>query len=465
MLRHRSGPIAALFVAVVVVVAGVVAFATGDVRFSLRLVYWGGYWGFGGPERGFDPGFAVTLVLVGLLQAWALWQLLPGRHAGRGGEPGRRRGAVGWEEWSLRVALCAWAATALADRLPWDGFPEELAQLAVVVLFHLVMRGVSRPLRLAALAAGLCRPVVSIVGMALELSGNDSGSLLWSSGPPANVLWLVWTVLILVAQAKDGRWRRGTLWAGAAAAAGSLLAPGLLPPDPGSLLEGASAWQEGVGLATSVLTAVWLVRSARELGDRPGEPRPSAPAIPPGRWPARAAAVLLPLAPAVVNMTDGVLTWIGPRGAIASWFATDGWYLRSLWSSLDVLVGVGGATGLVLAAVLVRTRRLLLGTIWALLLTAAMGVASALTAGDGGAYGAEGHPAALFRASDSIRVLGLDGVPPAEMTGISPLWYSAALAGSALLLTLTSAYREGGPGRTAAASLATAALLALAARE
>ncbi|MFB4283222.1 hypothetical protein ACBJ59_48525 [Nonomuraea sp. MTCD27] len=414
MLRYRLGLIVVAVFAVLVGASGVVALVTGDIRLSQLLVYWGStVWR---QEPRMDV--IVMLILVGMLHAWALWQFLPKRQDG--GKPDR-------EAWLLRIALYAWAVIELADRMPWTDVPEEIVQVAVVVLLYRAMRGVSRTLRLFALVAGLHQPGLAVAYTVLDSIGINGG-FLQDALPLGTMPWLVWIVLTLVAQAKDGRWRRGTLWAGVAAAVG----PGLVSQLAGPFYS-TFVWHEGLGLAIGVVTSVWLARTAREVGNRPRSPRPTTAGSPLRWWPVQVVAVVLPLLPAVVNSANGMFTWIGSRGAIASWFTGSGWFLWQLWFSFDLLVGIGGASGLVLAAVLVRTMRLVLGTIWALLVAAVAGVVSVATAeGEGMTAAPAGYE--LVEGYDSVR-MSPDQLLGSEV-GISPLWYSAALTGSALLLLL-----------------------------
>ncbi|MGW0806600.1 hypothetical protein [Nonomuraea sp. NPDC002799] len=438
MLRHALGPIVVAVFAALLVVSGGVAVVTGDV-WLLRLLV---HRVLGDRPVRFDVDWLLMLLAMGLLQVWALWQILAGRRAA--GKPDR-------DGRLLRIALYVWLLAELADRLWWADIPEEIAQLAAVVLFYRTMRGGSRKLRLVALVAGLYSSLRVLAALLLHLAGMEAEVLSrpWLGSLP----WLVWMVLTLVAQARDGRWGRTTLWTGGLVAARPLLMPSLLPPFAGTYL-----WYASVGLVADVLLLVWLGRSAREVGNPPSVPRPATPEErPPMRWRAlQVVAVVLPLVPVVVNVANGVFLWVGPRGAIASWFFWHGSFLMQVWLPLDVLVGIGGGAALVLVAVMRRTRALVFRTIWALLLAAVVGVVSATTASSGRAldYGDAGFSLRIFPdwMLDSPR-------------GTSPLWHSIAFSVSALLLFLLYAGRppvRRRPYLVVVASTATvAALLAL----
>ncbi|MBB6545728.1 hypothetical protein [Nonomuraea rubra] len=444
MPRHRPGRIAVTVLAILVVASGVVALTTGDARLSVLLVHARFY------ERPHevDADVLAMLVLVGLVHVWGLWQVLPKRHDG--GRPGR-------DERLLRMALYAWLVLEFADRLPFGSdVLLDLAQAAATVLFFRVMRTVHLALRLVALVVGLLAPVRSLAVVALALAGVD-GRALYDVLPVGGVPWVLWLVLTLVAQAKDGRWRRGTLWVGAVVAARPELEPMVSFPFGRYYV-----WFEGASVAFDVLLLVWLGRSAREAA---GEPKPPPGAVPRRAlrwWPAQGAAVVVPLVPAVVNCVNGVFAWVGPHGAVASWFYGNGWFLRQLWLPLDLLIGIGGASGLVLAAVLLRTRRLVLGTIAALLLAAAAGAVSGMTTWNEGTRAVQAFESALHDTVFGSAPKLFDELRPAG-PGLSPLWFSAAFTVSALLLFLayvTPPARRN-PYRVAAASLATGVLLAL----
>ncbi|MEV0312076.1 hypothetical protein [Nonomuraea fuscirosea] len=469
MPRHALARIVVAVFAALVITAGVVAVVYGDARLLVLLVY--REFAAGADElEEFDAGLLAMLVMlvgVGLAQAWGLAQILPGRRSGgttsrhappvaaarapgggEGNEGGRsdetRRSR---DQLLLRAALYALMAIELTDHLPWpDDLPKAVARIAIVVLLYRVMSTVSRTLRLVALVVGLYRPILALVAMALDLFGVARDAL----PPGGSLAWVVWMALIVVAQARDGRWGRTTLWAGAVIAAGPFLLPLVTYP-----ITQTAVIYEASRMLLDVFTVVWLGRSAIEVARSPSAPRPRVMGT--FRWrPWEVVAVGLPLLPAAVNWTHGVFLWLGPRGAIASWFARTGWYLQELWLLIS-LAGCGGGAALVLAVVLRHRRaggegrgRLRQGVVAALSLAAVAGVVEAVTGKD--------RPAPPY---DGVRIFPeqlLDSAP-----GISPLWHSAAFTGSALILLFLYGERPRPrkPYQVAMASLATVALLAL----
>ncbi|MEU8361212.1 hypothetical protein AB0C27_34875 [Nonomuraea sp. NPDC048882] len=452
MPRHALSRIAVAVFAVLVVTTGVVAVAYGDGRPLVLLVYRM----FVDRALALDADLLVMLVGVGLAQVWGLVQILPGRR--NGGTASRHTPPVTAaqspgtgqsdetrqtrDQFLLRVALYVLMAIELTDRLPWpEDIPETVAHFAVVVLFYRVMGTVSRTLRLVVLVAGLYWPILALGATALDLFGVEFDTL-----PPGSTLaWAVWTVLIVVAQAKDGRWGRTTLWAGAVVAAGPFLIPLVAYP-----ISQTFVLFEASRLLLDVFTVVWLGRSALEVGCPPRAPRVRGTFR---WWPWEVIAVGLPLVPAMVNWTDGVFRWIGPRGAIVSWLSDTGWSLREPWLLIDLLMGCGGGAALVLAVVLRHRNasgdrgRLRQGVISALLLAAVAGVVTAVT-GEG-------------KLDDAVPTL-LENLIDSR-PGISPLWHSAAFTGSALILLFLHGERPRPrkPYQVALASLATVALLAL----
>ncbi|MEU9832056.1 hypothetical protein AB0D67_11010 [Streptosporangium sp. NPDC048047] len=170
------------------------------------------------------------------------------------------------------------------------------------------------------------------------------------------------------------------------------------------------------------------------------------PRAPRGPWPLPVAAVALPLLPVVVNLTHGVPFWVGPRGPIR-WLFDDHVLAgrpATLWLCFDAVVGCGGLALLVLAAVRGRTRRVVRVTAGTLLLTAAIGAA---------AVAAEGLDQRPFVRNITVVMGGgpldypdrmLLAGTGAGIPGVSPLWHSAALTVSAILLLLGYG---GGPAR------------------
>ncbi|MET8991030.1 hypothetical protein ABZW49_36745 [Nonomuraea wenchangensis] len=437
MRRYRFGRIAAFFaVAYVtaVVVAGVLALVTGDPAVLRTIV-----------ARGWDADFVtsawwVELLLVagGIVQGWAYWQVLRGRPAGT---PAANDRPVRL----LRAALYLGVAWMLLHRLPlpyqwWYQLPTDLLQVAVVWLFFVALAGaLPRPLRLAGLVAGLAAAAMRLADtLILEFGDRD---LLKVVSPSwlGDVVPLLWLVLVLAGQARDARWSRGTVRVGAAAAAVSLMS------SSGSMFFTTSGSDVDPNLVLlmilgvlSVLSTAWQARSAHDLGVPAPEPAPAAPvrAAPARAWPLAAVAVALPLIPAAVNLADGMPAWLGPRGLLDELF--HGYVSRPatlLWVALDLLVGVGAPAVLVLVAVVRRTRGLLRITTAALTLAAAAGVVTVLT------ITRDADWLLIPEVAEQRLKLYPDGlfVPDANGAfafGLSPLWYSAALAGSALILFL-----------------------------
>ncbi|MEV0590517.1 hypothetical protein [Nonomuraea cavernae] len=437
MRRYRFGRIAALAAALyvsVVVGSGVLALATGDPAL-LREIVTGG-WG-----ADFVPyTWWVELLMVagGILQGWAYWQVLRGRPAGAAAVNDRPVRL-------LRVALYLGVACTLLYRLPipylwWVGLPSPLLDLAVVWLFFVVLAGaLPRWLRVLGLVAGL---VNAATGMAATVMyGIGQFSLVQYIAPYqlGNVVYLLWLVPVLAGQARDARWARGTVRMGMASAALSLLSSG------GHSIISFGGWGVDYDLVLvmvlgvlGVFATVWQARSAHDLGGPPPAPSPPPPArVASARpWPLAAVAVALPLIPAVVNLAGGMPVWTGPRGLVDDLFHGHvGYPATVLWVVVDVLVGVGAPAVLILVAVVVRTRRLLRVTMSALIIAAAAGVVSAFTTEREADWQlipemAEQrlalYPGGLFDRNENGEIL----------FGLSPLWYSAALAASALVLLL-----------------------------
>ncbi|WP_188188179.1 hypothetical protein [Nonomuraea sp. SYSU D8015] len=425
MPRYRFGRIAASVAAAYVIAAialGVVALATGTIDF----VWW--------PLVREEPldGLTVSwwvLLLLGLVAAvrsWAWWQVLRGPVRGAPPVADRRVTLL------RRVLYISVAYSVVVRVLPWWewwlGIPGDLLSLVTVVLYFLVLR-VARWLRLAVLAGGLlslANGIVLTVSFGLGFPDELEGVLRLS-----DLTLLAWMVPILAAQAKDPRWSRTTVGIGALSLTLNLLQPSSL----------GVMWAAGeVPLALlvysllgtlSVFGTVWEARSAHDLGSPLPAPRPRPVRAPARRWPLPAMAVVLPLLPAAVNLMRGMPFWLGPRGEIERFIREDGSDPATVaWLAFDLIVGVGAPAVLVLVAILRRTRRLLRVTMSALTLTAAVGAGSVLTYAPGEWWGPPDralrmYPDDLFVKNDEL-----------VLTGISPLWYCAALLASALLLLL-----------------------------
>ncbi|WP_449062445.1 hypothetical protein [Planomonospora algeriensis] len=264
--RHRFGVPALLIASVylaVVVVAAVTAPATGDLGALWRVTLF--------TEA--DEDAAVTwpdmfvLCAVGTAWAWALWQSLRGPLAGPPPEPDR-----GVQR--LRAGLYAAAAVScLYAVLPWWPWPAVLLDAVVmgtvVVSLHPVLRrdlAYVDQMRVAGVvgyAGAAAFEVLDVIGRPIP----DGLSLVCA------VAALVWTVLLVQAQWRDGRWRRVTVWYGIAA----LVAPlGLLSAGPLLALAG-DLYVDAAGAAVSTLMLAWLARSAHDLADPHRQPVPPAP--------------------------------------------------------------------------------------------------------------------------------------------------------------------------------------------
>ncbi|WP_329084850.1 hypothetical protein [Streptosporangium sp. NBC_01469] len=467
MRRHRFGRFAAFVAAgylTAIIVAAVITLVIGDGDLLRGLVFhWEGPW----PDQ--NPRWQVfPLVLAGGVQGWALWQILRGRVAGETGEAGRhiRR---------LRVVLYASLAANLISEfgpdLPQGAYVVvEIGQLALVVLFYRVLDGASRVLRLTALVVGTLDVLGSIGEGVSDEFGSQSVENVFELVQLDGLVWAFWMLLTLVAQARDGRWGRGTVWSGATCMTLPLLA---IPMTFGLPYSGELLFTVAY-LLFNVLLPVWLARSAHDLAGPRAKAvrrreRPVPVKAPFGRWPLPVTVVVLPLLPVAVNLAHGMPFWIGPRGAVESAVRAHLAHLTQLWLSFDLLVGVGGLGLLVLAAVTRRTRRSVWATVCVLLVAAVVGVVTAATTRETGSYTA----AELSKGEMAFPYVGGRLYPdwmfhPAGeggdfAFGVSPLWHSAAFVASALILI--SLYGWGlarrSPYRVVAACLAPVAVLCL----
>lgn len=375
----------------------------------------------------------LILFLAGGLWAWALWQTLRGlpsgkpRSADRETRPLRR---------ALYAAVAFWAFYAVMPIWPWWAVVlDALLTSAVVVLFHPVLRRTVRHADLA-LGAGLLAQVslaATEVFDVLDWRGAERAAAL---GGLADVGNLVWCVLVLMAQSRDGRWGRATVRYGMA----SLLVPVVLLVG-GTALSGAGDFYhvyDEAASAADALFVIWLARSAHELAAGPGGP---APYVPPAdrraalTVTARLTACLVLLLPPLANRHP---VWISPHvsierlprvvGGVASAVPT------TLWHAFEVFVGIGGLAVLVLVALHRRT------AFWVamsgLLLTAIGGVAAVTLADPPGLHRSD--------ASDMYAMIATFSRP-----AVSPLWFTAACLVSAALLWWSRRPALKGVGRRA----------------
>ncbi|MFC4009119.1 hypothetical protein ACFOY2_17940 [Nonomuraea purpurea] len=429
MRRHRFGLVAAALAAVylvAVVVLAVVAQVTGEVSLIWTVVV---------DRQGFSRDdvrpwglLIVVLVLVAAAQAWALLQILRG--------PERRAPARhGGEVRLLRVALYVMAglsllvlvlafqlASWLGPVFAWWFVPVfAVIQLAMAWLFFRVLRGTTpRWLRLLILVTGALAGVHDlVVNVGFEL--DEAGFALELA---QELIWPAWAVSLLAAQARDPRWSRTTVRIGVVGVVMSLLRPselftfGFANEVPWTLLF------YHLFDALSVFWMVWAARSAHDLGSLlPPAPRPvRAPAR---RWPLPAAAIVLPLVPAAVNLSQGTPFWLGPK--IVLWEAVreiSSFELLVVWFVLDLLVGLGVPALLILIAVTRRSQAVLRFTALTLFLLAAVGVVSASIEASSDFHGElPFYPHSLFVKDGAL-----------VSAGISPLWFGLALTASALVL-------------------------------
>ncbi len=436
MRRYRLGRIATLIALgyfAVVVVLGVISLITAEGGLLWKVVTrdflldWFSDPGESPPA--IPGGLMVVLVLIGALQAWALWQVLRGRVSGELTERGRQVGLLRLALYAgVGYGLISIAAAPLVYALEiywfWSvtGILSGCLQVATVWLFFVILRDtVSRGLRLFSLVVGAVAAVSSLGGEITDLLDlRTAGQILYLAGGYGH-LWLAWSVSILIAQAKDPRWSAATVWTGVAAQVISVVQPSGTVGFFGSGFPSIQTFFTLLG-AASVFGLVWDARTAHELAGPLPERGAVSDRMAARPWPLAAVAVALPLIPAAVNLAQGSFHWIGPRGVIEHYFRVEAGSGNALsWLVVDVFVGVGGPALLILAAVLRRTRRALWFTTSALVIAAAVGFVSALTATTA--------PEEFDDFYEGSQIYG-DTLP----LGISPAWYGVALLASALLL-------------------------------
>jgi hypothetical protein len=209
MRRYRFGRIAALIALgylAVVAVLGAFALSTGqgDLLWKVVTRESGRAWFLGPSEGTFTVpwGLTVVLVLTGVIQAWALWQVLRGRVRGELTNRGR---AVGLLRLALYLGIgyslvsIAGAPLVYAWKIYWvwsaTGIASGCVQLAIVWLFFLVLRGtVSRGLRLFSLVVGIIAVVSGLGQEIADLLDLHSAEQILSLAGGFGYVWLAWSV-------------------------------------------------------------------------------------------------------------------------------------------------------------------------------------------------------------------------------------------------------------------------------
>ncbi len=401
------------------VVAAVLALTGGDVGFLWRLSLF--------VEADEDATATwpnvLTLVLAGGLWAWALWQSLRGLPYGEAlsadpeTRPLRR---------ALYAAVAFWAFYAVMPIWPWWAVVlDTLVTSVVVVLFHPVLRRNVRHADLA-LGAGLLAQVSMAATEVFDVLDWHAAERAAALGGFASVGTLVWSALVLVAQWRDGRWGRATVWYGIA----SLLVPGALLI-LGITLSGAGDVYEEATSAADALFVIWLARSAHELAGTPGGP---APYVPPTdrraalTMVARLTACLVLLLPPLANRHPA---WISPHVSIERLPPVVGDVVSAVspafWHALELFVGIGGLAVLVLVAL--HRRALFWVAMSGLFLTALGGLAAVTLAGRHGLGLSSGWVPTRPDAFDAYGMIAAFSRP-----AVSPLWFTAACLVSAALL-------------------------------
>jgi hypothetical protein len=239
----RFGRPAAVAVALYLIAAAVAAVYDGGRRFA--VVVSAGFWPW-------DDGARLLPAAIGVLNAWALWQILRGPAAPGAGVLPRD---VVW----LRRLLYADVAD---DLLLWDiledvsGVAEYAASWAVwtatMVLLVRALAGVSARFRIIALGLGLTGV------LAAALRPFAEGPLLAASLLVA-MATLGCKAMIIAGQGRDGRFSAATAAIGWTA---------LLVPQVYSLLQVGRVTFDGLSLAVHALDGlivVWAARTAHEL--------------------------------------------------------------------------------------------------------------------------------------------------------------------------------------------------------
>ncbi|MEU7747989.1 hypothetical protein [Nonomuraea sp. NPDC049158] len=210
----------------------------------------------------------LVLVVAGLPWAWGLWQSLRGPLAGPAPELDQdtRRLRI-----ALYVAAASWLLCAVLPSWPWWAVVLDAMVMWLVVTLYTSVLGPNLEFSEHARGAGVLGyagfGVIEVL-YALELPVPDWLELICGLG------YLIWTVLVLRAQRRDGRWRRDTIRYGIAA----LVAPFLVGLADSLFMNETSVLVNAMG-AVGVLTLIWLARSAHDLADPRSQPAPLSPAV------------------------------------------------------------------------------------------------------------------------------------------------------------------------------------------
>jgi hypothetical protein len=297
--RYRFGVPALLIMSVYVLavaVAAVIALTVGDLGVLWRLTL------FTEVDEDAPATWpnALILVLAGTVWAWALWQSLRGPLAGPAPKLDRdaRRLRV-----ALYAAVASWLFYFLLPSWPWWVVVLDAVTMWVVVIAfqpvlshnlrhadHMRVVGVPAYGGTAGLEPGLLRGLKHADRMraagVLAYGGTAGLEVLDILDRPVPgglslicaLAGLIWMVLVLRAQRRDGRWQRATVWYGIASLLGPLafILVGLTRAGEGNVYDDALA-------ATEALMMIWLARSAHELTDP--RHRPASPSLLPAPSP------------------------------------------------------------------------------------------------------------------------------------------------------------------------------------
>lgn len=205
------------------------------------------------------------LLLLGLVKSWTLWQVLRGPAL----KAASTWGAAAW----LRLLLYANAVWLLIPSfLP--GPVETIIGLTLwvpaLVLLVVVLTGSGRPFRLVLLLLGLVEPARSLTYGLADAAAEPRlfvSPAYQVTAMAAALATFVMTVMLLLAQRRDGRWSRVTLLIGL-----GTFASGFLAELVDSLTRGGTI--ESIAEAMDVLSIVWLARTAHELNREPSRKAP-----------------------------------------------------------------------------------------------------------------------------------------------------------------------------------------------